>query len=310
MGEEATVLSVSKATIAEAVSFYRESHTDLTYHTASQFSRSFLVSEHQLSTRRIKLSSIYGIAGFIGGAISYMLTYPLYALFVRKAVMSRSSAKFSRKLFTGVWLGLLATSLTEGIYFMIYGSTYLVQYPVWARSFVAATSNSVVTTPLWVVITWQQAFDKEGTSITESVRKIYKVRGVRGFFDSLSFNLILCIYPILREVTYEMILQEHGIVKSTGYVSAGSAGTIASIIATITTYPIQKTRISWQVSPHAAASEVSLGLHAIATCMMACLYDRFFSGIEYKLAHTCIRSFCLFFTMEFIVDVLKGKLVS
>lgn len=307
--EEATVLSVSKATIAEAVSFYRESHTDLTYHTASQFSRSFLVSEHQLSTRRIKLSSIYGIAGFIGGAISYMLTYPLYALFVKKAVMSRSTAKISWKLFHGVWLGLLATSLTEGIYFMIYGSTFLVQYPVWARSFVAAFSNSVVTTPLWAMIIWKQALDKEGSSITDSARELYKVRGVYGFFDSLPFNFILCIYPILRQVTYEMILQ-HCVVTSTGYVSAGSAGTIASIIATITTYPIQKTRISWQVSPRAAMSEVSLGLHAIATCKMACLYDRFFSGIEYKLAHTCIRSFCLFFTMEFIVDVLKGKLVS
>jgi len=119
----------------------------------------------------------------------------------------------------------------------------------------------------------------------------------------------LSIYPILRQVTYEMILQ-HCIVKSTGYVSAGSAGTIASIIATITTYPIQKTRISWQVSPRAATSEVSLGLHAIATCRITSMYERLFSGIEYKLAHTCIRSFCLFFTIELIADLLKGTLVS
>jgi len=307
--EKATVLSVSKATIAEAVSFYRESNTDLTYHTSSQFSRSFLVSEYQLSKRRIKLSSIYGIAGFIGGAISYMLTYPLYILFVKKAMKSRSSAKMSWKLFDGVWLGLLATSLTEGIYFMIYGSTYLVQYPVWARSFVAAISNSVVVTPLWVVITWHQASGRKGSSISESAREIYKVRGVCGFVDSLPFNLILSIYPILRQVTYEMILQ-HCIVKSTGYVSAGSAGTIASIIATIATYPIQKTRISWQVSPRAATSEVSLGLHAIATCRITSMYERLFSGIEYKLAHTCIRSFCLFFTIELIADLLKGTLVS
>merc|ERR1712232_200249 len=133
--------------------------------------------------------------------------------------------------------------------------------------------------------------------------------GVCGFFDSLPFNCILCIYPILRQVTYEMILQ-HDIVKGGGYISAGTAGTIASIIATIITYPIQKTRISWQVSPHAATSEVSLGLHAIATCKMTSLYERFFSGIEYKLADTCIRSFCLFFTMEFIEDVLRGTLLS
>jgi len=307
--EKATVLSVSKATIAEAVSFYRESNTDLTYHTSSQFSRSFLVSEYQLSTRRIKLSSIYCIAGFIGGAISSMLTYPLYVLFVKKAVISRSSAKMSWKLFDGVWLGLLAASLTEGIYFMIYSSTYLVHYPVWARSVVAAISNSVVVTPLWAVITWQQASGREGSSITESAREIYDVRGVYGFVDSLPFDLILSIYPILRQVTYEMILQ-HCIGKSTGYVSAGSAGTIASIIATITTYPIQKTRISWQVSPRAAMSEVSFGLHAIATCKIRCMYERLFSGIEYKLAHTCIRSFCLFFTIELIADLLKGTLVS
>lgn len=308
--EKATVLSVSKATIAEAVSFYRESNTDLTYHTSSQFSRSFLVSEeYQLSTRRIKLSSIYGIAGFIGGGISYMLAYPLYILFIKKAVISRSSAKMSWKLFDGVWLGLLATSLTEGIYFMIYGSTYLVQYPVWARSFVAAISNSVVVTPLWVVITWQQASGRKGSSITESAREIYDVRGVYGFVDSLPFDLILSIYPILRQVMYEMILQ-HCILKSTGYVSAGSAGAIASIIATIATYPIQKTRISWQVSPRAAMRELSLGLHAIATCKITSMYEKLFSGIEYKLVHTCIRSFCFFFTIELIADLMKGTLVS
>ncbi len=306
--EEGTVLFESKTTIAEAVSYYRESNVGLTYNTSSQFSRSFLDSEFQSSTRK-KLSIICGIAGFLGGAISFILTYPLYALFVKNAVLPRSSAKFSWKLYDGVWLGLFATSLTDGIYFMIYGSTFLVQYPNWARSFVAAISNSVVTTPLWVMVTWQQAYDKEDTSITKTARKIRKVRGVCGFFDSFPFNCILCIYPILRQITYEMILQ-HDIVKSTGYVSAGTAGTIASVIATIITYPIQKSRIRWQVSPHAATSEVSLGLHSIATCKMASIYDRFFSGIEYKLADTCVRSFSLFFTMEFIEDFLKDTLLS
>ena len=130
-----------------------------------------------------------------------------------------------------------------------------------------------------------------------------------GFFDSLPFNCILCIHPILRQVTYEMILQ-HDIVKNIGYVSAGIAGIIASIIATIITFPIQKTRISWQVSPHAALSDVSLGLHSIVTCKMASLYGRFFTGIEYKLAETCFRGFWLFFTMQFINDVLKGTHLS
>jgi len=41
--EEATVLFESKITIAEAVSFYRESNIDLKYSTLPQFSRSFLV---------------------------------------------------------------------------------------------------------------------------------------------------------------------------------------------------------------------------------------------------------------------------
>lgn len=74
--EEATVLLESKTTIAEAVSFYRESHTDLNYHTSSQYSRSFLVSEYQSSTRK-KISSICGIAGFVGGAITIGLIFTL-----------------------------------------------------------------------------------------------------------------------------------------------------------------------------------------------------------------------------------------
>ena len=54
-----------------------------------------------------------------------------------------------------------------------------------------------------------------------------------------------------------------------------------------------------------------LGFMTIATCNMTSLYERFFSRIEYKLAHTYIRSFYLSFTMEFIiVNVMKGTLVS
>jgi len=305
--EEATILFESKSTISEAVSFYRDSNLVLRYSKSSQFSRSFLVFEMQ-SLLITKRSIICGIAGFLGGTISYILAYPLYVLFVKKAVLSRSSAKFGLKLYGGVWLGLFATSLTDGIYFMIYGSNYLVQYPNWARSFVAAISNSVLTTPFWVMITWQQTCDKEGSSIIEIAREICKVRGVFGFFDSLPFNCILCIFPILRQIMYEMILQ-NDIVKSAGYVSVGTAGTVASIIATMITYPIQKSRIVWQVSPHTATSEGMLGLHLITTCKMRSAFEIFFSGIWYKLADTCIRSFSLFFMMEFIEEFLIDTLL-
>eukprot|EP00957_Ditylum_brightwellii_P083165 6323675-Ditylum_brightwellii.AAC.1 len=107
---------------------------------------------------------------------------------------------------------------------MIYDLNYLAEYTNWTRSFVAAISNSIVTTPFWVIITWQQAAcEKTGTSSTiETARGIYEARGLFGFFDSLPFNCILCIFPILRQVTYEMILQ-NGIVGASGSVSAGIA---------------------------------------------------------------------------------------
>lgn len=305
--EKATVMNESKTTLAEAVSLYRKSNVELKYSTSSQYSRSFLVTGFQSSSSKNR--STNGVSGFVGGAISYILTYPLHSLFVKKAAQSQSSTKYSWKLFNGVLLGLFATSLTNGIYFKIYGLKQLVQYPNWARSFVAAISNSVITTPFWVIITWQQTRNREDTSIIANAREICKVRGMIGFFDSLPFDCILCIYPIVREVTYEMILQNNIVTSARqGYLSAGTAGMISSMMATIITYPIQKLRIVWHLSPHTATNEMGDGFRSITTCKTTLgYYARFFSGIGYKLAETCTRSFFLFYTMEFIDDVLKNK---
>eukprot|EP00957_Ditylum_brightwellii_P067651 5134916-Ditylum_brightwellii.AAC.1 len=88
--DENHVIHESTQTITDALSYYREeSEAELEYSTSSQFSRSFLVRTMPSSSDKTRsTSTVAGIAGFLGGAISYILTHPLYALFIRKAAAS------------------------------------------------------------------------------------------------------------------------------------------------------------------------------------------------------------------------------
>ena len=50
----------------------------------------------------------------------------------------------------------------------------------------------------------------------------------------------MCIYPVVRQLALELIVRECNIARST---HVALAATLASIVATVATYPIQKWRI-------------------------------------------------------------------
>jgi len=215
-----------------------------------------------------------GIAGFVGGAVAFLGTFPVYTLFVRKS-MSKS-VSCSQRLCDGVWLGTLATALSDAIYFFVFaciGGSALV------RSSIAAFTNSVATTPLWVIVTHQQLAAKS-RPIFSVAYSIYKDKGWSGFFDSLSMNLLMCIYPVIRHVTLDSILWAFYDSKLSSSTHVATAAAMASLVATIVTYPIQKWRIKLQSGERTTGKK------------------KFCNGLGFKLLDTCLKTFLLFLVKE------------
>lgn len=224
------------------------------------------------------------ICVFFGGAIVFLLTYPVYTLFVRNSVNKPIACRW--KLFEGVWIGVVATAVSDGVYFMVYRSEFFHLTP-FARSSLAAVSNSLVTSPLWMIVTRKQLLSSK-ISIWKVAYDIYQSRGVLGFFDILPFNLIMCIYPILRQMCFELLMNKG---QLSGSLCVAIAGSVSSLVATIMTYPIQKLRIMWQVGNCEMSMKDS---HVPEICNADCCAF-FYSDFGFKLLHTGFKNFVLFF---------------
>jgi 2',3'-cyclic-nucleotide 2'-phosphodiesterase (5'-nucleotidase family) len=132
------------------------------------------------SDAKLTASAKQGLSGFVGGAISFLSTYPLYTLFVQRSASRKISLSF-HDLFSGALLGMLATALSQSIYFVVYSSPTLAEFSPFIRSTVAAITNSLLTTPLWVIITHLQV-EESSMSAVAVVCHIYETSGVSGFF--------------------------------------------------------------------------------------------------------------------------------
>jgi hypothetical protein len=150
---------------------------------------------------KLTASAKQGLSGFVGGAISFLSTYPLYTLFVQRSASGKISLSF-RDLFSGALLGMLATALSQSIYFVVYGSPTLAEFSPFMRSSVAATTNSLLTTPLWVIITHLQV-EESSMSTLAVAGHIYETSGVFGFFTGFSMNMVMCAVPVVRQVSFK-----------------------------------------------------------------------------------------------------------
>ena len=233
-----------------------------------------------------------GIAGFLGGAAAFLLTFPLYTMFVRKS-MARNFA-CSLRLLDGVTLGTLATAVSDAIFFMVYTWIPSQQYSNMTRSYIAAFTNSLATTPLWVIVTHKQLASTP-ISIWKIAKDVYKYKGVLGYFDSISMNVLMCIFPVIRQMTLECLVRLFSTTTTASPAQVAVAATLASIVATIATYPIQKARILLQSGER--PPQVDGILH------FCC------GGIGFKLLDTCCKTFILFLVKEqsdIMLCILEG----
>ena len=147
---------------------------------------------------KLTSSAKQGLSGFSGGALSFLVTYPLYTLFVQRSASKRVSFSF-RDLFAGAMLGMIATALSEAIYFFVYSTPELGEFSAFTRSSIAAITNSIATLPLWVVVTHMQVKER-GMSAVAVAKCVYEESGICGFFTGFSMNMVMCVFPVVRQV--------------------------------------------------------------------------------------------------------------
>jgi hypothetical protein len=259
---------------AEAVIYTNVSLHDAIWNYASSSAPPFRPT-YRSSQATLSSAARSGIAGFFGGGAAFLLTFPIYSLFVRK---SMAKPIVRSRLMDGIFLGTLATAISDSIYFMVYA--WLSPFSSFGRSTVAAFSNSVATTPLWVMVTHKQ-LSATTIPIWQVARAVYRDKGWGGFFDSISLNLLMCIYPVVRQLSLETLANVFLLKGST---QVAVAATMASLVATVVTYPIQKWRILLQSGERAPNVQ---GLHHL-----------FCDGLGFKLLDTCLKTFILFLVKE------------
>jgi len=264
--------------------------TDITYDdTASSYlkaSQKFCdKSQHLDTSSTLSFATRSAISGFFGGAAAFLLTFPIYTLFVRRS-MAKSSVCTCNRLFDGAMLGTFATAISDAIYFKVYSSSTLLALPATMRSVIASFTNSIATSPFWVIVTHKQLMAKDENAF-EIASEIYRHRGFSAFFDSLILNLIMCIYPVVRQLALELIVHEWNITRSA---HVALAATLASIVATVVTYPIQK----WRIMLHSGelAPKVVDKWHFLS------------DGLLFKLLDTCLKTFILFLVKEHIIKYI------
>lgn len=226
-----------------------------------------------------------GISAFLGGGVAFLLSYPLYTLFVRRS-MAKSIKCSIRRLFDGCWLGFFASAVSDSLYFMVYHVEFLSPLSSFVRSSLASIINSLATTPLWVIVTHKQ-LEENQTGLIQIAEAIYRERSICGFFDSITMNLLMCIFPVVRQLTLELTLRIFSIEEQNQIALAAS---LSSIVATVVTYPIQKARVMLQSGEE--APKVSNLCHY--------LYD----GLLFKVLDTMLKTFLLFLVKEHSAAIL------
>lgn len=152
------------------------------------------------------------------------------------------------------------------------------------------TISVVLSNPLWVIITRIQTAKRKRPKglymVHQTAIQIIRNEGYWGFCHGLVYNLAMCIYPLIRQVSLELLLSLHG---SAGHTATGLCGMAASCIATIITYPIHRLRVRRQ----AAVNDTKVG-----NCSYSC------DGVVTKVFHSGVTGFIFFAVMSGSTELL------
>ncbi|KAL7551842.1 hypothetical protein ACHAWF_015037 [Thalassiosira exigua] len=239
------------------------------------------------------------LSAFVGSLMATICSYPLYSMAVLRATSRKSPGKDIRRLYDGVVLASFATAMSNAFFYLFY---HILSFnsPM-LRSVLGAVLNVILTNPLWVVITRIQTRKQtqpfnQFNSIFHTAIELICDEGYSGFFDGLVFNLIMCIYPSIRQLSLEvfqtLVLPNYG---SPSHAVTGLCGMAASCIANFITWPIQR----WRVRQQAAVHDNERANHWTGLC----------DGVVFKVLHSCVAGFIFFAVMSAsseMLDIVLG----
>lgn len=219
-----------------------------------------------------KSSIVSALAGF-SGSLSYLILYPLEFVKINIIVGDGHSKNFvpyyktSREAFASIYKtrGILQfykgchvslfSSVAWSIYFYIYNlaksryssiqTTYPNTYKILVAS-EAAILSRIMTSPLWTIktrlILQQNSKYWYGDTI-ETIRKIWKLDGLRGYFAGLVPGLFLCSNGIFNLYFYEI---QKEMFTNPNSSMIGLFGMNSKLLSSLMTYPIQLIMVKLQ----------------------------------------------------------------
>ena len=138
-------------------------------------------------------------------------------------------------------------------------------------STVSAGINTIMFNPMWVVISHMQVFNEfPDASILHNI------------CGGISVNLVLILYPSIKMFLYELIvtisqplLMGSGVLQSA--IANGLTGSVASLLSTIVTYPLQTIRMRLQTQTKKEGGDYYDGLSMKLLSVVAFDFIYFFS---------------------------------
>lgn len=268
---------------------------------------------------RLQHSVNEGIGTAFPAMVINWLLYAVQVQQVRAATQSHADAQLGRcvELFAacsadhpGRSMSTIAVGLST---FTFWFAAYFcdVENMRWGTVF-ASVLTVVLFAPWWTVVARLQAdVSKTNMQWTGQIFQIWSERGAGGFYAGLGPDLLLISFPLVQGHLYMTTVNiivwvlgaEDDVALHNRYAFlAPVLGSVATLVATVATYPLQFVRVRWQngLSSCPGADEAQDLGPAGVVCM-------FYRGLMQKLVHaTATASLVFLFKERYLSWVVEG----
>lgn len=248
------------------------------------------VAKH-LHLGRSGTSGMRSLIAILAEIPSTLVSHPLRTISTRQQSKTHNASNSSGGVWNGALLTLVAVMASKTVFWLVYyfaleefsAASGLVVRAVqqgllgFYASMLAGVCECVVVHPLWVIVIRIQVFGNK-------VKNLYV-----NMCDGLGFSLLLVLFPCIRQFMFEYFLYiyDNLLELRTAPFISGAIGTVATITATVLSYPIQTLRTQMQTNSFDRIFSMKL-----------------FAGLGAKILSSAVQAFCFFFCKKLLEIIL------